>query len=129
MNIRRLDHLVVTARDMDATVKFYTEVLGMRLVTFGEGRRALAFGDQKINLHDAAKPYVPHARQPMPGAVDVCFIAAEPVETVMAELKAKGIKIEEGIVAKTGARAPLRSLYIRDPDGNLIEISNEVGGT
>ena len=127
MNIRHLDHLVVTARDMDATVKFYTEILGMRLVMFGEGRRALAFGEQKINLHDAAKPYIPHARQPTPGSVDLCLIAAEPIETVMAELKAKGIRIEEGIVAKTGARAPLRSLYIRDPDGNLIEISNEVG--
>jgi len=127
MNLRRLDHLVVTARDPEATIRFYTEILGMRLVTFGEGRRALAFGDQKINLHDAAAPYVPHARRPEPGAVDVCFIAAEPVEQVMAELQAKGVKIEEGIVPKTGARAKLRSLYIRDPDGNLIEISNEVG--
>jgi catechol 2,3-dioxygenase-like lactoylglutathione lyase family enzyme len=127
MNIRHLDHLVITARDPEATIKFYTEILGMRLVVFGEGRKALAFGEQKINLHDAAKPYVPHAKAPTPGSVDLCFIAAEPVERVMAELKAKGVKIEEGIVPRTGALAKLRSLYIRDPDGNLIEISNEVG--
>ena len=124
MKIDRLDHLVLTVRDVDATVDFYQRVLGMEPVSFGAGRRALSFGRQKINLHPAAAPLKPHAAQPGPGTADLCLIAATPLTAVIAELTAKGVPIEEGPVPRTGATGPIQSVYFRDPDGNLIEVSN-----
>lgn len=125
MKIDRLDHFVLTVRDLDATVEFYTRVLGMELVTFGaQGRKALSFGSQKINLHVAGKEFEPKARTPVPGSADVCFITATPLDEVQAHLAAHGVAVEEGPVPRTGAVGPITSVYIRDPDGNLVEISN-----
>jgi catechol 2,3-dioxygenase-like lactoylglutathione lyase family enzyme len=129
MEIERLDHWVLTVRDIDATVAFYERVLGMQPITFGGGRRALAFGQQKINLHPAEAPLRPHARQPTPGSVDVCLITRAPIEEVMAQLENAGVAIEEGPVPRTGALGPITSVYFRDPDGNLIEISRYDGKT
>ncbi|MER6513489.1 VOC family protein [Nonomuraea sp. NPDC001636] len=124
MRIDRLDHLVLTVADVEAAVRFYTAVLGMEAVTFGDGRRALAFGQSKINLHEAGHEFEPKAARPVPGSADLCLIAADPVETVMDELAGHGVGIEEGPVERTGALGPIRSVYLRDPDGNLIELSN-----
>lgn len=125
MKIDRLDHFVLTVRDLDATVDFYTRVLGMELVTFGaQGRTALSFGSQKINLHVAGKEFEPKARTPVPGSADVCFITATPIAEVQAHLALHGVAVEEGPVPRTGAVGPITSVYIRDPDGNLVEISN-----
>ena len=121
LTLDRLDHLVLTVRDMARTLDFYTRVLGMQAVTFGAGRRALAFGRQKINLHPAEAPYSPHARVPAPGSADLCFITATPLDVAMREVEAAGVAIEEGPVDRTGATGPLRSFYVRDPDGNLVE--------
>jgi len=123
MRIDRLDHLVLTVRDVDATCAFYARVLGMDVVTFGQGRRALAFGRQKINLHPAGREFEPKAARPTPGSADLCLIAAAPLDEVIAHLSACGVAIEEGPVARTGATGPIRSVYFRDPDGNLIEVS------
>jgi catechol 2,3-dioxygenase-like lactoylglutathione lyase family enzyme len=124
VRIDRLDHLVLTVADIDATVTFYEQVLGMRAVTFGDGRRALAFGTSKINLHQAGHEFEPKAARPTPGSADICLIAADPLDQVCADLAAHGVTIEEGPVARTGATGPIRSVYLRDPDNNLIEISN-----
>ena len=126
MNVTRIDHVVLTVRDVDATIAWYERVLGMRSVTFGEGRRALAFGEQKLNLHQAGREFEPKARVPRPGSGDLCFTTDIALEDVAAHLRREGVSIELGPVPKTGARAALRSLYVRDPDGNLIEIANEV---
>jgi len=124
MKIDTLDHLVLTVANIDATISFYTRVLGMEAITFGEGRRALAFGQQKINLHPANAPIRPHAQSPQAGSADICFLTATPLDAVIAQLDACEIKVEEGPVARTGATGPIRSVYCRDPDGNLIEIAN-----
>ncbi|MER6581314.1 VOC family protein [Nonomuraea sp. NPDC001023] len=124
MRIDRLDHLVLTVADVEVAVRFYTTVLGMEAVTFGEGRRALAFGQSKINLHEAGREFEPKAARPVPGSADLCLIVADPVETVMDELARHGVGIEEGPVERTGALGPIRSVYLRDPDGNLVELSN-----
>ncbi|MBI5110118.1 MAG: VOC family protein [Rhodocyclales bacterium] len=124
MKIDSLDHLVLTVRDIDATVEFYQRVLGMDAVTFGAGRRALAFGRQKINLHPAAAPLKPHAATPMPGSADICLVTSTPVAEVVAHLGRQGVTVEEGPVPRTGATGPILSVYFRDPDGNLIEVSN-----
>ncbi len=124
MNIDHLDHLVLTVADLDVTVDFYTRVLGMREVTFGEGRKALSFGAQKINLHQAGKEFEPKAERPTPGSADLCFIVATPLEEVIAHLAAQGVTLLEGPVRRTGATQPIRSVYVRDPDFNLIELSN-----
>ena len=124
MRIDRLDHLVLTVADIDATVAFYEQVLGMRAVTFGDGRRALAFGTSKINLHQAGHEFEPKAARPTPGSADICLIAADSLDQVCADLAAHGVTIEEGPVMRTGATGPIRSVYLRDPDNNLIEISN-----
>jgi catechol 2,3-dioxygenase-like lactoylglutathione lyase family enzyme len=126
--IDRLDHLVLTVHDIDATCAFYEQALGMRRVTFAAGsamRTALAFGRQKINLHLAGREFEPKARVTTPGSADLCFIAATPLDTVQRHIESLGIPIEEGPVPRTGALGPLLSVYLRDPDGNLIEISNE----
>jgi catechol 2,3-dioxygenase-like lactoylglutathione lyase family enzyme len=127
VKVLRLDHVVLTVRDIERTLSFYERALGMRPVTFGGGRRALAFGDQKVNLHQAGQEFEPKARTPTSGSADLCFTTAVPLADVLAHLASVGVAIELGPVDKTGARAPLRSVYFRDPDGNLIEVANEVG--
>ncbi|TWE05983.1 catechol 2,3-dioxygenase-like lactoylglutathione lyase family enzyme [Pseudomonas sp. AG1028] len=121
-----LDHLVLTATDADATTHFYVEVLGMRLETFGKGRKAFCFGNQKINLHVRSQEFEPKAHLPVPGALDLCFIASQPLDQVIAHLQQVGWPIIEGPVRRTGATGPIRSVYLRDPDLNLIEISELV---
>lgn len=129
MLIGSIDHVVLTVRDMDATIRFYTDVLGMQLETFGEGRKALRFGDQKLNLQDGISKVdiMAVARVPTPGSLDLCFLAAVRLDRVIERLAQKGVPIETGPVRRTGARFPLRSVYIRDPDGNLVEISEREG--
>ncbi len=122
MRIRALDHLVLTVADPEATVAFY-EHIGMRREAFGDGRLALRFGAQKINLHRAGAEFQPHARQPVPGSGDLCLLVDGALDDVRAELEAAGIAVELGPVERTGAEGPLRSLYVRDPDGNLVELS------
>ena len=121
--IDHLDHLVLTTADEQACVRFYVEVLGMTLETFGEGRKALRFGNQKINLHLKGREFEPKAQVPMPGALDLCFIAAVPLDEVIARLEEKQVPIIEGPVMRTGATSRIRSVYVRDPDLNLVEIS------
>jgi catechol 2,3-dioxygenase-like lactoylglutathione lyase family enzyme len=125
MQIERIDHLVLTVADVGATARFYAEVLGMSVVETG-GRTALRFGEQKINLHPWGHEFEPKAAKPTPGAADICLLTTIPVTQVIDELVAKGIAIVEGPIQRTGAVHPLRSVYIRDPDGNLIEIANEI---
>jgi len=124
MQIDRIDHIVITAFDIERTLDFYARVMGMEPITFAGGRRGLAFGRQKINLHQAGREYEPKALKPNPGSMDLCFITATPLEEVIAQLKAQGVAIAEGPVPKTGALGPMTSVYFRDPDGNLIEVSN-----
>jgi catechol 2,3-dioxygenase-like lactoylglutathione lyase family enzyme len=126
MRVTAIDHVVLTVGDIDRTIAFYERALGMRAVTFGEGRRALAFGEEKLNLHEAGREFKPNARVATPGSVDICFRTDVPLDDVVAHLRGEGIAIELGPVAKTGARRPLRSVYFRDPDGNLIEVANEI---
>jgi catechol 2,3-dioxygenase-like lactoylglutathione lyase family enzyme len=124
--IDHIDHIVLTTRDKAACIRFYVEVLGMKLVTFRtptEERAALTFGNQKINLHEWGHEFKPHAHVPVPGSLDLCFIAAQSLEAVIARLNAASVRIVEGPVRKTGAQGPIRSVYVRDPDLNLIEIS------
>jgi catechol 2,3-dioxygenase-like lactoylglutathione lyase family enzyme len=121
--IDHLDHLVLTTSDEAACVRFYVDVLGMTLETFGAGRKAFRFGRQKINLHVKGHEFEPKAHLPVPGALDLCFIASVPLDEVIARLATKGVPVEEGPVARTGATSPIRSVYVRDPDLNLIEIS------
>ena len=121
--IDHLDHLVLTTADEHACVAFYVDVLGMTLETFGGGRKALRFGAQKINLHVQGREFEPKAHAPVPGALDLCFIAAIPLDAVIARLAAAGVSIVEGPVLRTGATAKIRSVYVRDPDLNLIEIA------
>ncbi|WP_347876920.1 VOC family protein [Paenibacillus rhizosphaerae] len=123
ININRLDHLVLTVSNIDQTCEFYSRVLGMRTVTFGEGRKALHFGQQKINLHEAGKEFEPKAKTPMPGTADLCFITDDPIPDVIRHLEYCNVMIEEGPVLRTGALGSITSVYLRDPDGNLIEIS------
>ena len=125
MKVERIDHAVLTVHDIDRTIDFYERALGMRAVIFGEGRRALTFGDQKLNLHEAGSEFEPKANDPRPGSADLCFTTEVPLGDVLAHLAAVGVPIVLGPVTKVGARASLRSVYVRDPDGNLIEISNE----
>ncbi|GED12517.1 hypothetical protein AM501_30620 [Aneurinibacillus migulanus] len=124
MYIKRLDHFVLTVKSIEDTCQFYCEVLGMKLVTFGGGRVALHFGEQKINLHEVGKEFEPKAARPTPGSADLCFITDTPLQQVVAQLQSAGIGIEEGPVRRTGALGPIESIYIRDPDNNLLEISN-----
>ncbi|TFY95191.1 VOC family protein [Pseudomonas nabeulensis] len=121
--IDHLDHLVLTTTDEQACTDFYVGLLGMTLETFGEGRKAFKFGNQKINVHVKGKEFEPKAHLPVPGALDLCFIASRPLDEIIAHIKSKGVEIIEGPVRRTGACFPIRSIYLRDPDLNLIEIS------
>lgn len=121
--IHHLDHLVLTTTDEQACIDFYVGLLGMTLETFGQGRKAFKFGEQKINLHVKGNEFEPKAHLPVPGALDLCFIAALPLDEVIARIQEQGVQIVEGPVRRTGANYPLRSIYLRDPDLNLIEIS------
>ena len=125
MRLRSLDHLVLTVADPRATVAFY-ERLGMRCEQFGDGRLALHFGEQKINLHRAGAEYTPHADPPTPGSADFCLLVEGAIEDVERELHETGIPVEVGPVDRTGAVRPLRSLYVRDPDGNLVELAQAI---
>ena len=128
MNIVRLDHLVLTVMDVEKTCAFYCGVLGMKRMTFGEARTALHFGHQKINLHAFDWDYYLKAKTPTPGSADLCFIVDVAVDEWATELLDKEIELIEGPVKRTGAAGPLRSIYFRDPDGNLIELSNALTG-
>lgn len=129
--IDSLDHLVLTVRDIDATVRFYEDALGMQAVRFtakdGSARVALGFGQQKINLHQQGREFEPKADKATPGSADLCFLTRTPVQEAILHLEARGIAVIEGPVPRTGATGPILSIYIRDPDGNLIEISNSQG--
>lgn len=127
--IDHIDHIVLTTRDKAGCIRFYTQVLGMKLESFRtptEERLALKFGRQKINLHEWGKEFSPRAHVAAPGSLDLCFIAAVPLEEVMKRLNDAGVAIIEGPVMKTGATSRLRSVYVRDPDLNLVEISETV---
>ncbi len=123
MKIDRIDHIVLTVRDLAATLDFYTRVLGMEEVRFGAGRTALRFGRHKINLHQAGREFEPRAATATPGSGDFCLIAATPLDEVARRLAACGVAVELGPVRRAGAAGPIESVYFRDPDGNLVEIS------
>ena len=127
--IKSIDHIVLTAQDIDKTIQFYCGVLGMTLDRFtpaggSSERLALCFGCEKINLHQVSSPYTPHAQNPISGAVDICFLSDTPIEEWIKIFTQNSIPVEEGPIAKTGATGPLCSIYVRDPDGNLIEVAN-----
>jgi len=124
MNISRLDHLVLTVKNIEITCLFYARVLNMKVEEFGGGRKALTFGTQKINLHEFGKEFEPKSAFPTPGSADLCFITETPIEDCIVMLRNENIEIEEGPVTRTGALGPIISLYFRDPDQNLIEVSN-----
>ncbi|EBJ6946094.1 VOC family protein [Salmonella enterica subsp. enterica serovar Miami] len=126
MIIDRIDHLVLTVSDISTTIRFYEEVLGFSAVTFKQNRKALIFGAQKINLHQQEMEFEPKASRPTPGSADLCFITSTPINDVVSEILQSGIPIVEGPVERTGATGEIMSIYIRDPDGNLIEISQYV---
>lgn len=118
-----IDHIVLTVTNIEATIDFYTKILGMTASIFGSGRKALHFGSQKINLHEIGHEFKPHAFKPVCGSVDICFVTKQPLHLWIDKLKAFEVIIEEGPVPRTGAVAPMNSLYVRDPDNNLIEIA------
>lgn len=126
MEISKLDHLVLIVEDINKTISFYTSVLGMKKVTFGQGRVALKYADGKINLHEYGNEFEPKARKPTPGSSDLCFITKMPLNEAMDHVKSEGIEILEGPVERTGANGPILSFYFRDPDLNLIEVANEI---
>jgi len=126
MDIDRIDHVVMTVANVDAACEFYERVLGMRSVTFADNRRALAFGRQKINLHQAGREFEPKAHVAAPGTLDICLITTTPLADVVTHLGRCGVPIVEGPVRKTGATGPIQSVYFRDHDRNLIEVSNYV---
>lgn len=126
MKIDRLDHLVLTVKNIETSCAFYSEVLGMEVVTFGQGRKALTYGTQKINLHEHGREFEPKAERPTPGSADLCFITSVSLVEVISHLQKWAIEIVEGAIQRTGAVGPIMSVYIRDPDSNLIEISNYV---
>jgi catechol 2,3-dioxygenase-like lactoylglutathione lyase family enzyme len=128
MHIDRLDHFVLTVADVAATCEFYSRVLGMEVVTFGAGRKALRFGAQKINLHEKGNEFEPKAARPTPGSADICLITSWPLAAVLDHLRQCAVPILEGPVARTGAAGPITSVYFRDPDSNLIEVSNYAQG-
>ena len=124
MHIDRIDHIVLTVRDIEATCKFYERALGMKVVTFEGGRKALAFGQQKFNLHEVGKEFEPKADRPVAGSADFCLITSMPIARVVDHLRACSVQLLDGPVQRTGATGPILSVYFRDPDLNLIEVSN-----
>lgn len=128
MKIDQLDHLVLTVQNIEVTCDFYSRVFGMKVVTFGNNRKALQFGRQKINLHEWGKEFDPKAVNPTPGSGDLCFITEVSLQEVMGHIRSCGVEILEGPVGRTGAVGPIESIYLRDPDGNLIEVSNSLDG-
>lgn len=126
IEVRRLDHLVLTVADIERTCTFYCEVLGMDRVEFGAGRVALRLGEQKINLHVVGHEFEPKADAPTPGSADLCFIISTPIAEAMRRLADLGVEITDGPVPRTGATGPIVSIYLRDPDGNLLELANPV---
>ncbi len=124
MKINRIDHIVLTVHDIKVTCEFYWRVFGMEGVTFGNSRKALLFGEQKINLHEVGKEFEPKALNPTPGSGDICLITDIPLGHVIGHIRSCGVEIVDGPVRRTGAMGPIESIYVRDPDGNLIEISN-----
>jgi len=128
MRIDALDHLVLTVRDVEKTCDFYSRALGMEVITFGSSRKALSFGLQKINIHRFGAEIHPSASLPTPGSADLCFVTGVPINKVIEHIKSCDVRIIEGPVMRTGARGPIRSVYFRDPDGNLIEVSNSESG-
>ncbi|MDX7493344.1 VOC family protein [Providencia stuartii] len=124
--INHLDHLVLTTTDQNACIDFYTHVLKMKLITFGEQRYALQFGEQNINIHQYGKEFEPKAHLPVPGSLDLCFISNTPINQIMTFIQQQGVEIIEGPVKRTGAMGEILSIYIRDPDLNLIEIANYI---
>ncbi len=123
MNIKNIDHIVLTVRDLEASIAFYTAILGMQAETFGNNRVALKFGQQKINLHQYGHEFEPKAEQPTPGSADLCFIINNDLQQAMDEVKSQGINIIKGPVQRTGAAGKITSFYFRDPDSNLIEVA------
>ena len=126
MEMSKLDHLVLTVSDIEKTTSFYVSVMGMKKEVFGQGRVALKYGNQKINLHEFGNEFEPKAKKPTPGSADLCFITKTPLNEAMTQVTSCGVEIIEGPVERTGAKGPIRSFYFRDPDHNLIEVANEV---
>jgi catechol 2,3-dioxygenase-like lactoylglutathione lyase family enzyme len=126
MQVDRIDHLVLTVQNIEATCDFYMRVLGMQVVTFGNDRKALQFGQQKINLHEAGKEFEPKAMKPTPGSGDICFITSVPLKEVIEHIRSCGVEIVEGPVRRTGAIGLIESVYVRDPDRNLVEVGNYI---
>lgn len=124
VKVSRLDHLVLTVADLEATVEFYTRVLGTAVRAFGGGRLALRFGQAQINLHEAGHEFQPNARRPTPGSGDLCFVVEQPIAEWLDHLAGLGIPVVEGPIGRTGALGPMTSVYFRDPDGNLIEVAS-----
>ena len=127
MNTNRIDHLVITVKDITTTVQFYESVMGMKRIEFGQGRIALSFGNQKINLHELGNEFEPKAGNIKEGSADFCFIIDTPIEDAVNELESKNIPIIDGPIKRTGATGTVTSIYFRDPDENLIEVSNYIG--
>ena len=123
MRISGIDHVVLTVRSIEASIDFYSGALGMEVVTFGQVRTALRLGDQKINLHAADDPIAPHAARPAPGSADLCLVVDGAIDEILAHLASEAVPVELGPVDRTGARGPIRSIYVRDPDQNLIELA------
>lgn len=126
MKTDSIDHLVLTVKDIDKSISFYSKVMGMQPISFGDGRRALTFGSMKINLHQQGNEFEPKAQQPTPGSADLCFITSVPLQEVMKHLSSCDVSLIEGPVQRSGATGPIISVYFRDPDLNLIEVSNRV---
>lgn len=123
MQIDSIDHLVLTVKDIDVSVSFYSQALGMKATPFGSGRTALSFGEQKINLHQHGREFEPKAQRPTPGSADLCFLTSLPMADVLSHLATCGVAVIEGPVQRTGAAGPILSVYFRDPDMNLIEVA------
>jgi catechol 2,3-dioxygenase-like lactoylglutathione lyase family enzyme len=126
IRIESLDHLVLTVSDIEATCDFYHRILGMQVTTFAGGRKALAFGRQKINLHQQGREFEPKAHRPTPGSADLCLLTDTPLDEVISHLQTCDVTLIEGPIQRTGAEGPLLSVYLRDPDENLLEISNRI---
>ncbi|MFZ7127679.1 MAG: VOC family protein [Desulfobacterales bacterium] len=124
MKVESIDHIVLTVKDVEATCAFYSQVLGMRITTFGTERKALSFGVQKINLHRHGNEVEPKAANPTPGSADLCLVSREPVAEWLEHLRANGVEVVDGPVQRTGAVGLVVSIYFRDPDGNLVEVAN-----